>query len=117
MTDPRKALAAEDLRTAARYIDEVGHHRGNSVDPRGSGAVCALGGLAAATGCDPQRTPYDEIEHGNTRYIRARKALQDYLNWAGIGWSIPTWSDLKAKDKADVTATMEKAAAWIEEQA
>jgi hypothetical protein len=105
-------LAADDLRATARYIDQHGHTRKVAQDK--DGKVCVLGGISCVVGLDPTMAPYGSST--STRYERAKMALQAYLNEAGIGWSIPTWSDLKAKDKADVTTTLEKAAAWIEEQ-
>lgn len=114
-TDRPPADAAADLRNAARYIDEHGWSKYEMEDP--NGGVCALGGIAKATGyTGVLRTP------AVPRYVAAQAALLTFLNKDRVNPSdqigfVPSWNDEEAADQAEVPATLEKAAAWIEEQA
>lgn len=111
---------ADDLRAAAEYIREHGHAKG--VAAAGDGSVCALGGIARSTGVDVG------ICYGMTdgvtpdqydRFLRALGVLRDYLSGIGVLGDkyrlLSRWSDASQAD--DVITSMEKAAAWIEEQA
>lgn len=108
---PVPVEAAADLRNAATYIHEHGWSRFEMEDPEGH--VCALGGIAKATGyTGTLGTP------AVPRYLAAQVGLLAFLNQDRedrIGF-VPGWNDEEAADMAEVTTTMEKAAAWIEEQ-
>lgn len=112
--DQMPVEAAADLRNAARYIDEHGWSRHCMEDV--DGGVCALGGIAKATG-------YTGLlgVPAVPRYVAAQAGLIAFLNLdrdvpAQLA-CVPYWNDSQAADQAEVTAALEKAAAWIEEQA
>ena len=108
--------AADDLRATAGYIREVGLAKGTA-EVLGKGtSVCTLGGIARVCDLEPSIVCYNNTATTD-RYEAAVLAMKRYLRRNGIAWSIPTWSDTLAKDEAEVTATLEKAAAWTEEQA
>jgi hypothetical protein len=100
---------ADDLRAAARYINSHGLARETAELPDGS--VCALGEIARSLGL-PIMVVYDGST--DSRYNEARYALMDYL-CSGYFTYLPGWSDTHTQ--AEVVAALEKAAAWIEEQA
>lgn len=108
---------AEDLRAAARYIDDHGWHQGSMEH---EGRVCAVGALGATIFGDPAMcgfAPWANPEEYK-RYRAARTALAIHLDvydeQSGKD-SIPEWNDAQVRIKEDVTAAMEKAAARAEE--
>lgn len=109
--------AADDLRAAAGYIEKVGHVR-RTVELNGEGTpVCALGGIARVCGLEPRKVALRTNQVVTPRYAAATLALRGYLFAHDLPGQIPTWNDHTVKDAHEVTVTLEKAAAWIEEQA
>jgi hypothetical protein len=110
---------AEILRKSAEVIRERGLCKGKAEAYDGS--VCALGAIAVATGGVPEELAYGP-NGVNIGFDSGAGALANYLATID-GWSserpphIPTWSDHRSTTQDDVANTMEKAAAWIEEQA
>lgn len=109
---------ADDLRAGATYIREHGHAKGTA--QAFDGSVCAMGGIALGIGADLL------ICYGRTattspdvclRFGDALVTLNNYLldNKLTRCHSIADWNDITFSD--DVIASMEKAAAWSEEQA
>lgn len=120
MTPEGRAEVAEVLRAAARYLDAHGLTKG---DLRSHGRVCAIGALDAVT---TQAATRRAVAEDNTaqlhRYYLARRTLARYLGvpaqpGLNSGDGIPAWNDADQRTKRDVVAAMEKAAAWIEEEA
>ena len=108
--------AADDLRATARYIEEVGFARGTA-EVLGKGtAVCVLGGMARVCDLEPNLVAYN-LASGTLRYQNLTLALRDYLRAQNIPRvSVPVWNDITVKDERELTVTLEKAAAWIEER-
>lgn len=107
---------AEILRRSAQVIRRRGLAKGKA--ERADGSVCALGAIAVAVGGVPEELAYGE--HGvSVPFDSASGALTNYLRTGEEGRfvHVPTWSDRRTTTQEDVAATMEKAAAWIEEQA
>lgn len=116
VTARARAEAAEDLRDASTAINELGWVQNSMRTDRG---VCALGGLVVATGYNGSVQTREA-----RRYYNASVVLRDYLAATGHEFgladafgAIPLWNDEYATTKTEVTAGLEKAAAWIEEQA
>lgn len=107
------STTADDLRAAATYIRAHGWTRGVTQKPDGS--VCAIGGINAVTG---GYFFLGEIAEFGPGYADAVTAMERYLLATGDSdrLTIPYWNDNHANDGEEVTAAMEKAAAWIEEQ-
>lgn len=105
---------ADDLRAAARYMEEHGHCTETAWLP--TGQVCAGGAIAKVLGL-PIAVVYGEYhswENGGERWAATTQALRHYLREQGVKKSIPVWND--ASDQHTVVTALEKAAAWIEEQ-
>lgn len=107
--------AADDLRATARYIEKVGHTRGKFEAGDEGTSVCALGGMARVCGLDPHIA--DTMRRPTPRLAAAIVALRGYLFTHDLAGRIPTWNDSQIKDEHEAIVTLEKAAAWIEEQA
>lgn len=107
--------AADDLRATAQYIGKVGLVRHTTELDGEGGPVCVLGGIARVCGLEP-RLAFSGRQN-SPRYAAATIAMRGYLFAHGRSGRIPTWNDTEAKDQYEVTVTLEKAAAWIEEQA
>lgn len=100
---------AEDLRAAARYIEQHGKVEGNAELP--TGEVCVLAAFAKVIGL-PSSVAYDGTP--DRRYKAAHTALTAYLmETEPCFYYIPGWSDGTPQD--EVVEKMQKAAAWIEE--
>lgn len=87
-------------------------------DPE-TGAVCAVGGIrqAVVEGTEFNCLPPDLLLAVDARDLQARAALQLYLLSQGVRSTIPVWNDMMHRTQADVVEALDKAAAWIEEQA
>lgn len=108
--------AADDLRATAHYIEKVGHARNTFEEGGREGSrVCALGGMARVCGLDPNQA--STRNRPTPRLAAAVLALRGYLFANNLAGNIPVWNDSQAKDQYEVVVTLEKAAAWIEEQA
>lgn len=105
--------AADDLRATARYIEKVGHIRGAMELGGEGGPVCVMGGITRVCGLEPTIT----LRVIPPRYAVAVLAMRGYLFAHDHCGSIPVWNDREVKDQYEVIVTLEKAAAWIEEQA
>lgn len=126
MIEVDKAQTAEDLRAAARYIDDHGWHQGSGRSL--SGAVCAIGATYSLMGLwnvvAPHARAYSELNADYlarlARHNAAVHAMAVYL--AGdedldlLLLDIAYWNDAPGRTQAEVTAMMEKAAALVEEQ-
>lgn len=108
-----KQQTADDLRAAAAYIDQHGWQQGMAIN-RDTGAACALGALGTVVGA--LGVVYS-IEGVVPRFDMASRALLCYLKRQPDIYSIVGWNDMPTRVQADVTEALEKAAAWVEEQA
>lgn len=116
---------ADSLRAAADYIRVHGWHQGSTMNPD-TGAVCAYG---AILGSAYEASGYEMFAPGSPPvqdYRRVSDPAVVALNqWLMTVYpavrvvengGIPWWNDVKDRTVDDVTAGLEKAAAWIEEQ-
>lgn len=109
-----KTQTADILRAAATKIREVGWTQGAALR---DGHLCALGGIGIVTECE---VTVAEIESASRipTFLSAESALKGWLQANGFpGFSVVFWNDMPGRTMDDVVTGMEKAAAWIEEQA
>ena len=99
---------ADDLRAAAEYIR--GHGLARLTAEASDGSVCALGAIYKIC------YKHEVLTLDWTRFNHAARVLSDYLYTEGLftHGSLPKWSD--SSQAGDVIASLEKAAAWVEEQ-
>lgn len=116
------STVADDLRAAASYIREHGWTTGTA--GRVDGSVCALGSMSRVAGMEPAEACYEPPDHlvgvyghdKTERYVRMTAAMRNWLADALPNGSIAQWNDTPGRTAEDVTAELEKAAAWTEEQ-
>lgn len=104
---PEVAQTADDLRESARYIDTHGWCQGALRMP--TGEVCALGAIMAVTG-----------DWHTDEAVRSRGAAGTLILWLEKTQDhrqVADWNNAPSMTQADVTSGLEKAAAWLEEQA
>lgn len=111
-----KQQTAADLRAAAAYIDQHGWQQGMAIYHE-TGAVCALGALGMVCEGDADLA-YSSAIFSDGRFGLAAQTLRNHLIGRGLTFtSVPAWNDRRDRVQADVTEALEKAAAWVEEQA
>lgn len=103
---------ASVLDKAAAEIRDRGWNQGRLMN--GLGEVCAVGGIRAA--CGLNRGAYYGRRLAADLATDAEYAFSDYLRSTYEAPSIPQWNDDPTRTKDDVTAALEKAAAWVREQ-
>lgn len=128
-----KEQTAADLRGAAAYIEAHGWLKGD-LQEGSTGRVCLMGGILGGLGLldhdghtcddyergvalDDRREAAEKTALGFLEHVRAQLPTDEFGdNPEGLE-KIAWWNDHQAQSATEVTQMLEKAAAWVEEQA